>query len=124
LILPRTLGHHSETGEDVIANVGRFGPYVGRGKEFRSIKKSSGLDPYTITLEQALAIISEPKALPKGCELLRDFGKHPKTKKDLRILKSKSGMFIQKGMKRIYLPDNADVEKLTVDEVVAMMAVS
>ena len=124
LILPRTLGQHPESDEDVIANVGRFGPYVGHGKEFRSIKKSSGLDPYTINLEQALEIIAAPKALPKGCELLRDLGKHPKTGKDLRILKSKSGMFIQKGMKRIYLPDNTDVEKLTMDEVVAMMAVS
>ena len=124
LILPRTLGQHPESGDDVIANVGRFGPYVGHGKEFRSIKKTTGLDPYTITLGEALKIITEPKSLPKGCELLRDFGKHPKTGKDIRVLKSKSGMFIQKGMKRIYLPDNADVENMTMDEVIAMMSVA
>lgn len=124
LILPRTLGQDPESGDDVIANIGRFGPYVGHGKEFRSIKKSTGLDPYTITLEEALKLIAEPKALPKGTELVRELGKHPKTGKDLRILKSKSGMFIQKGMKRIYLPDNADVMNMTMDEVVAMMSVS
>jgi DNA topoisomerase-1 len=124
LILPRTLGQHPETGTDIITNIGRFGPYVGHGKEFRSIKKTTGLDPYTITLDEALKILNEPKALPKGTELVRELGKHPKTGKDLRILKSKSGMFIQKGMKRIYLPDNADPEKLTMDEVVALMSVS
>ena len=123
LVLPRTLGKHPESGEDVFANIGRFGPYVGYGREFRSIKKSTGFDPYTITLDQALGLLNEQKALPKGTELFRDFGKHPKTGKDVRVLKSKSGMFIQKGMKRIYLPDNADVMNMTMDEVVAMMSV-
>lgn len=124
LELPRELGTDPKTGETVIANVGRFGPYVGIGREFRSIKKSSKLDPYTITLEEALKLISEPKQLPKGVELLRTVGKHPKTNKEIQILKSKSGNFIRQGLKRIYIPDNVDPQAISLDEVVALMAMS
>lgn len=63
LALPRTLGQHPDDGKDVIANIGRFGPYVGHERNFRSIK--APLDPYTITFEQALARLAEPKK-PRG----------------------------------------------------------
>lgn len=122
LILPRTLGTHPDSGEDIITNIGRFGPYVGHGKEFRSIKKTTGLDPYTITCDEALAILNEPKALPKGTELVRTFN-HPKTGKEMRILKSKSGNFVMRGMKRLYLPDNFDVHSASPEEILTAVSV-
>jgi DNA topoisomerase-1 len=121
LKLPRELGLDPESGEAVIANIGRFGPYVGRGREFRSIKKKSGLDPYTITLEEALTLLSEEKPLPKGVTLARAVGKHPKTGKDIRILKSRSGFYIQKGLKRVYLDDKREPNSYTLDEIVALL---
>ncbi len=124
LELPRDLGVDTTTGEMVIANIGRFGPYVGRNREFRSIKKSSGLDPYTITLDQALALINEPKTLPKGVELVRTVGMHPKTKKEIQILKSKSGHFIKQGLQRIYLPDKTNPHDISLDEIVALMTMA
>ncbi|MCA9351239.1 type I DNA topoisomerase [Patescibacteria group bacterium] len=122
LILPRELGIHPTSSETVIANIGRFGPYVGHGREFRSIKKTSGLDPYTISFEDAIKLLDEPKALPKGVELFRDLGKHPTTGKDVRILKSKSGYYIQKGLKRLYLEDNDNPETFTMDDAVKLMS--
>ncbi len=124
LELPRELGVDSKTHEQVIANIGRFGPYVGIGREFRSIKKSSGLDPYTITFDQALKILNEPKTLPKGVEIVRMVGKHPKTNKEIQILKSKSGMFMRQGLQRIYLSDNTDPQSITMDEVIALMTMA
>lgn len=120
LALPRTLGIDEKTGEEIFANTGRFGPYVGRGKDFRSIKKSSGLDPYTITLDEALKILNTPKSLPKGTELVKTFI-HPKTKKEMQILKSKSGIFIKSGLKRIYLPDDFKIESTTPEELTAFL---
>lgn len=116
LALPRELGAHPEDSVPVIANIGRFGPYVGHGKDFRSIKKTSGLDPYTITLEEALKLLATPKSLPKGSELVKKLGKHPKTGKDILLLKSKSGLYIQKGLKRLYLNDKQTVETFTIDD--------
>jgi DNA topoisomerase-1 len=120
LILPRTLGEHPDDGAPVITNVGRFGPYVGHNREFRSIKKTSGLDPYTITFEEALKLLNEPKALPKGVELVKNLGKHPKTGKDIRVLKSKSGHYIQKGLKRLWLPDDVDPEKFGMEDAIKL----
>lgn len=66
LALPRTLGTHPETGIDIVANTGRFGPYIAHltkpKADFRSIKQES---PYDITFERALEILSEPKK-PRG----------------------------------------------------------
>lgn len=119
LELPKDLGIDPETGIMVIANVGRFGPYVGRDRDFRSIKKP--LDPYTITLDQALTLLNTPKQLPKGTELVKTFI-HTKTKKELRVLKSKSGNFIGAGLKRIYLPDNMDPTSVTDEELTALVS--
>ena len=122
LELPRELGNDPVTHEPVIANIGRFGPYVGRNRDFRSIKKP--LDPYTITLDQAVTLLNSPKSLPKGVELLRTVGIHPKTKKEIQILKSKSGNFIRQGMKRIYIPDRTDPMEISLDEVVALITMA
>ena len=59
LSLPRELGTHPTTGEKVIANVGRFGPYVGEARNFRSIK--TPLNVYEITLDEALALLAQEK---------------------------------------------------------------
>lgn len=120
LELPRSLGNDPESNEPIIANVGRFGPYVGRGRNFRSIKKP--FDAYGITLEQALTLLNTPKQLPKGTELITMFV-HPKTKREMQVLKSKSGHFIKAGLKRIYLPDNLDPTIATTDELVALLGI-
>lgn len=59
LSLPRILGVHPESGKDITATVGRFGPFVAHDGNFRSIKPP--LDVYTITLEQALELLAQEK---------------------------------------------------------------
>lgn len=62
LALPKTLGQHPDTGEDIIANIGRFGPYIAHNTkpkpDFRSLKAD---DVYTIELPRALEILKEEK---------------------------------------------------------------
>jgi DNA topoisomerase-1 len=110
LSLPRELGMHPSTGKPVAANTGRFGPYVMHDGEFRSIKKG---DPYTITLDEALAILAVPKKPPIGVEIVKEVGKHPKTGKTITLYKSKQGLFLKKGLRRIYLPENEKADELT-----------
>lgn len=70
LSLPRTLGEHPDTGNEIQANIGRYGPYVAHMKDgkpdYRSLKKEEGLNPYDITLEEALEIFEKPKYKKKG----------------------------------------------------------
>ncbi len=113
LSLPREVGVNPGSGKVVVANTGRFGPYVAHDGEFRSIKK---LDPYTITLDEALVLINTPKQPPKGATIVKDIGKHPKTGKALVLYKSKQGLFLKKGLRRIYLPDSVSPDDLSPAE--------
>ena len=114
LSLPRELGNHPGTGKPVMANVGRFGPYVGHDGEFRSLKGAD--DPYTITLDRAVEILAEPKRPPRGVDIVREIGKHPKTGKSIVLYKSKAGLFLKKGLRRIYLPESQSADALTPEE--------
>ncbi len=120
LSLPRELGQHPSTGKPVFASTGRFGPYVGSDGEFRSLKASVG-DPYTVTLDEALALLAEPKKPPKGVEIVREIGKHPRTGKSLVLYKSKQGFFLKKGLRRIYVPDSVNPDSLTSAEAAEYM---
>ena len=60
LSLPRVLGNHPETNKEIIANIGRFGPYIMHDGDFRSLKKGDD-DVYEIELPRALEILREEK---------------------------------------------------------------
>ncbi|MCX6787984.1 MAG: type I DNA topoisomerase [Candidatus Kaiserbacteria bacterium] len=115
LSLPRDLGNHPSTGKSVFASTGRFGPYVGSDGEFRSLKPAVG-DPYTITLDAALALLAAPKLPPKGVTIVKEIGKHPRTGKNLVLYKSKQGLFLKKGLRRIYLPETTKPDDFTPAE--------
>ncbi len=119
LILPRTLGNHPETDEPVIANTGRFGPYIGHAGDFRSLKGSD--NPYDITFKRALEILKEPKKTRAGEKLIKEVGLHPKTKKMLKVFESKSGKYMKRGFARIWLPDNTDIDSFTIEDAVALL---
>ncbi len=64
LSLPRMLGNHPESGKEIQANIGRFGPYIVCDGDFRSLKGDD--NPYTITLTRALEILVEEKKIRRG----------------------------------------------------------
>ncbi len=110
LSLPRELGIHPATGKPVTANTGRYGPYIAYDGEFRSLKK---IDPYEVTLEEALALLAIPKQPPRGVDQMKEIGKHPKTGKTITLYHSKQGFFLKKGLRRIYLPESENAAELT-----------
>lgn len=118
LSLPRELGPHPDTGQMISAGIGRFGPFIVHETDFRSVRND---DIFSIDLPRALKIFSEPKKPPRGTKIVKTIGKHPKTKKEIILYESKSGKFLKRGLKRFYLPDNIDVDKMTVEEAIAMM---
>lgn len=65
LSLPRVLGNHPETNKEIIANIGRFGPYIMHDGDFRSLKKGID-DVYGIELSRALEILKEEKKVGRG----------------------------------------------------------
>jgi DNA topoisomerase-1 len=119
LSLPRVLGTHPETGKEVAANRGRFGPFVVHDGEFRSIKSEEEL--FSITLDEALELLATPKKGRGNSRVLRDFGKDEVLGKKLAIYNGKYGPYIKAGTKNVSLPEEKreqeEIDKLTVEEV-------
>ncbi|MBU8913245.1 MAG: type I DNA topoisomerase [Spirochaetales bacterium] len=117
LSLPRTLGQHPETGNEVVANNGRFGPYVVHDGDFRSLK--AGDDVYSVSLGRALEILAEPKK-GRGSKLLRDLGTDEQSGMKIAIYEGRYGPYIKFGKKNITLPEERRtgeaIEKLQLSE--------
>lgn len=125
LSLPRELGVHPETKKPILANNGRFGPYVMHDGQFRSLKKDDAL--YEIDLTRALELLNEEKGASKrgSSKLLKDFGMVAKLKKKAAIYEGKYGPYIKVGTKNITLPeDKRDakvIENMTEKEIATIV---
>ena len=119
LLLPRELGEHPDTGVPIIANTGRFGPYIEHAGDYRSLKGED--NPYDITYDRALALLKEPKKGRPGEKMVKEVGLHPKTNKLIRVYESKSGQYLRKGFKRIMIPDGTDLKKFSVEDAVELL---
>lgn len=114
LLLPRELGEHPETKKPILANAGRFGPYVMHDGDFRSLKKEDDL--YEIDLKRALELLAEEKKGRRGATVIKDFGRIEKLKKKVSINDGKYGLYIKAGTKNISLPDDLKEDKKKVEE--------
>ncbi|MFP4642994.1 MAG: type I DNA topoisomerase [Spirochaetales bacterium] len=118
LSLPRTLGVHPETGNEIQANIGRFGPFVVHDGDFRSLKKDD--DVYTIELSRALEILAEEKKGRGGSKVLRNLGEDPASGKTIALYDGKYGPYLKVGTKNVRLPDDKKekevLESLTLEE--------
>jgi DNA topoisomerase-1 len=118
LSLPRPVGTDPETGEEVVAGIGRFGPFVRRGKVFASLKSDEEL--WGIGLEDAVARI-EAKASGKR-QALKELGKHPKSGDELVVLSGRYGPYVTDGKVNATLPKDMEPEELDMDEAVDLLA--
>jgi DNA topoisomerase-1 len=114
LELPRTLGHHPDNGEPVIALIGKHGPYVRCGEETRSLP--AGLSPLDVTLPQALELLAHPKASGKGARgkaaTIRTLGDSPVTTKPVEIKNGKYGLYVTDGTTNATLPKEVSPEEI------------
>ena len=117
LSLPRILGKHPETGEDVKADYGRFGPYVTAGKGKNGTIPPT-ISPLTIELNEALELIKNRNAGPQA---LRTLGDHPTTGESLVIKSGRYGPYITDGKVNASLPRDTDHETMTLDDGVALI---
>ncbi len=111
--LPRVLGEFEN--ESVQVNIGRFGPYIAHDKKFYSLSKE--YDPYEITLDVAIPLISE-KRKAKDERTIKIF-----EKEKIQLLKGPYGPYIKKGLKNFPIPKEKqeNVQDFNIDEVQAMI---
>src|SRR3954451_11370927 len=121
LELPRTIGKDAEGAEIVAAN-GRYGPYVKRGAEFRSLDREEKL--FTVTLDEALALLARPKTRQRreAKPPLREMGPDPVTEKPMVIKDGRFGPYVTDGEYNASLRRGQTPEELTVEQASEMLA--
>jgi DNA topoisomerase I len=123
LSLPRELGTHPESAEPVLANDGRYGPYIKCGSDTRSL--AEGQSPLQVTLEEALELLKQPKtrgrAAPK--EPIKVFeSKSPVTDGEVKILEGRYGPYVTDGETNASTPRGDDPKELTFEAALDLLA--
>jgi DNA topoisomerase-1 len=124
LSLPRTVGAHPESNEPIVAQNGRFGPYIKCGAETRSLP--ADLSPLDVTHEQALALLAQPKAARRGFgaprEPLRSLDPSPVTKQPIQVFDGRYGQYVTDGETNASLPKGETAESLTHEQALELLA--
>ncbi|MCB4208974.1 type I DNA topoisomerase [Arthrobacter sp. UM1] len=120
--LPRVLGTDPESGEEITVQNGRFGPYLKKGSDSRSIESEEQI--FTITLDEALQIYSQPKqrGARKAVPPLAEFGEDPSSGKKIVVKEGRFGPYITDGETNITVPRNTTIEELNRDRAVELLA--
>jgi DNA topoisomerase-1 len=99
LSLPRTIGNDPADGEPITAQNGRYGPYISKGKESRSLQTEEQL--LTVNLEEALALLAQPRVFGRGRAApkppLKEFGNDPVSGKPVVAKDGKFGEYVTDG---------------------------
>lgn len=119
--LPRVLGTDAEGNEITVQN-GRFGPYLKKGTDSRSIGSEEEI--FTITLEQALEIYSQPKQRGgrQAAAPLAEFGTDPVSEKPIVVKDGRFGPYITDGITNITVPRSTAIEELTREQAIDLLA--
>jgi DNA topoisomerase-1 len=120
LQLPRVLGQHPDTGQDIEAGIGRFGPYVRHNGDYRSLGKQD--DVLTISLARALELLAKEKGERRKAAVVREIGPHPDDGEPVAIYEGRYGPYVKHGKLNASLPKGAAVDSLTMDEALALLA--
>ena len=118
LELPRTVGVDPETREEIVAALGRFGPFVRRGKIFANLKGAEHV--WTVTLEEAVALVNAKAA---GRRLpLKELGKHPDTGDEVVVMSGRYGAYVTDGSLNVTLAKGTEPEEIDLETAVTMLA--
>jgi DNA topoisomerase-1 len=124
LSLPREIGIHPQWGKPIVAHNGRFGPYIKCGDETRSL--GPDMSPLDITLEQAVALLAQPKAMRRGFgaprEPLKILGESPVTREPVKLMSGRYGPYVTDGTTNASLPKDASADELTLEQALALLA--
>ncbi|HXW81468.1 MAG TPA: type I DNA topoisomerase [Acidimicrobiales bacterium] len=122
LTLPRVLGKDQATREDVVADNGRYGPYVRKGSEYRSLENEEQL--FTVTLDEALDLLSRPRARRprQAAQPLAELGPDPVSGAPIVVKEGRFGPYVTDGTVNASLRRGDTAEALTLERAAELLA--
>ncbi len=127
LTLPRTLGTDPSDGQPIIANNGRYGPYVQKGRDFRNLDDEERL--LTVTLDEAAAIFAQPKVYRRGGQSmaakgpLKEFGTDPVSQRPVVARDGKFGVYVTDGETNASIGKGDRIEEMLPERAFELLAV-
>ena len=121
LSLPRIVGQDAE-GVDITAQNGRYGPYLKKGTDSRSIESEEQI--FTITLEEAEKIFAQPKTRGRRAAKppLKEFGTDPNSEKPVVLKDGRFGPYVTDGTTNATLRKDDTVEGITAERAFQLLA--
>jgi DNA topoisomerase-1 len=121
LDLPRTVGSDPESGEPITAQNGRYGPYLKKGADSRTLQSEQQI--FDVTLEQALEIYAQPKyGARRASSALKEFDADPVSGKPIRIRDGRFGPYVTDGETNVTIPRGEDPLEVEFERAVQMLA--
>ena len=122
LSLPRLVGVDPETNEEITAQNGRYGPYLKRGTDSRSLEAEDQI--FTVTLDEAKVIYAQPKQRGRRAAAppLRELGPDPVTNAPIVIKDGRFGAYVTDGESNATLRKGDEVESITLERAAELLA--
>jgi DNA topoisomerase-1 len=124
LSLPRLVGTHPETGEEIMADIGRYGPYIKAGKLSASLENPD--EVFEIGVNRAVTVIAERKAKgparASGGSVINDLGEHPDDGKPVRVMDGRFGPYVKYDKVNATIPKDEDPAQLTLERGLELIA--
>ncbi len=117
--LPKVLGKHPDTGQDITLNSGRFGPYL--KCENKSARLENVEELFTIGINRAVTMIAEAKPGRISSSTIKDLGEHPEDKKPVRVMKGQFGPYIKYKSLNATIPEEKDPNELTMEDALILI---
>lgn len=121
LSLPRVVGADPETGAEITAQNGRFGPYLKKGTDSRSLDDEKQI--FEITLDEAIAKYAEPKyGARRASSALKEFDADPVSGKAIKLKDGRFGPYVTDGETNATVPRGEDAMAVTFERAVELIA--
>jgi DNA topoisomerase I, bacterial len=121
LDLPRVVGTDPESGEEILAQNGRYGPYLKKGADTRSLTSED--DIFGIDLAGALELYAQPKyGARRASSALKEFEADPVSGKPIRVKDGRFGPYVTDGETNATIPKSESVEEVDFDRAVQLLA--
>lgn len=122
LALPRTVGKHPETGKDILAGFGRYGPFLQHDKTYANLQTPE--DVFEIELNRAVTVLAEKPAgrQRQQAKALKELGEHPELGGDVKVMDGRYGPYVKHGKINATLPKSIEPDALTMEEAVRLIA--
>ncbi len=122
LSLPRLVGKHPETGEDITADLGRYGPYLKHGKQSASLETVDEI--FEIGVNRAVTVIAEKKskAPARGSSVIKDLGEHPNDGKPVKVMNGRYGPYVKHNKINATIPKDEEPDSVTLERALELIA--